>query len=91
MAFTWKRVTEERYWDALEALPPIGWTVARGFLLGEPWCGKRCTITNNSDTFAYSAFARRNGEYFECQEPMTIAEWRAFDVSTMTIVEDAPA
>ena len=88
-AFTWKEVDEERYWEMLEILPPIDWEMSRGFMVGEAWDHKRCSVTGAIDATAFGAFARKDGKYYECLQPMTRAEWRAFDRKAMVMAVPA--
>jgi hypothetical protein len=53
---TWREVTKEHYWYALEVLPPIHQT-RQGFLMGEPWKHKYGEAV-------YLAFANLDDRYF---------------------------
>lgn len=75
---TWREVTADRYDEMLGVVPPAVQTAA-GFLVGEPWRHKRCEATGREDQPAFAAFVDRNGRYFEASEPMTVAEFRAFN------------
>lgn len=70
----WKRVSEARYWEMLEILPPAVMT-GRGFLVGEPW------RHDENDRPMFAAFLQLGyGEsvtYYESNEPMTVAAFRA--------------
>jgi len=87
--FTWKEVVEERYMDMLEVLWPAAWEPERGFLVGEAWDHKRCSVTGAPGTTAFAAFMRRNGKFYECLQPMTRLEWKAFDLRSMVMAETA--
>lgn len=77
----WKEITEQRYTEALEILPPA-LLLAKGFLMGEASSHRRCKVTKRvAPTF--SAFVFASGRYYE-GDPMTFAEFRAFKV------EDSP-
>ncbi len=43
--FTWREVSEDRYMEMLEVLWPAAWEPERGFLVGEAWDHKRCSVT----------------------------------------------
>lgn len=68
---TWEEITEARYWELLECLPPACQT-GNGFLVGEP-----------SDHHAgngrplFQACIRRGGNHLASSRPMTISEFRA--------------
>ena len=66
----WKQTTKERFWEMLEILPPAIQT-GRGFLVGEPWRHK------DGDP-AYQAHVQIGEKYYEADEPMTIAEFQAY-------------
>jgi hypothetical protein len=66
----WKETTEGRYWEMLEVLPPAVQTGA-GFLVGEPW------THDAQDRPMFQAHVQIGERYFECLEPMTVAEFRA--------------
>lgn len=83
--FTWKEVTEDRYNDMLNVIPPLAW-VSKGFLVGEAWTHKICSI-NHRMSSAFQAMVRSNGQYYECLEPMTVAEWR--EVHSSEVVRSA--
>jgi len=75
-----KEVTQKRYLEAFELLPPAVW-VSFGFLMGEAHDHRRCSITGQTaPTFA--AFFAHNDKFYE-GDPMTTAEFRAFDVDTL--------
>lgn len=71
-----KRVTKARYWDMLEVLWPAYWDGV-GFLVGEPWKHKTCAVTGETDTPAYAPFTMKGGQYYEGDDAMTIAEFKA--------------
>ena len=89
---TWKPTTRERYWEMLEILPPAEQTGA-GFLVGEPWTHRQCTITWHRDQPAFAAFVERRStfgfesDYFEATRPLTVAEFRT--VRTSDIIVEA--
>lgn len=68
---TWELITEERYWEMLECLPPALWT-GNGFLVGEPY--DHHAITGQP---RYQACIQRGKDYLTSSRPMTKAEFRA--------------
>lgn len=81
-----KPCSEERYHEMLEVLPPIAW-MNKGFLVGEPWTHRTCKVTGMVQP-AYTAMVVRKGAlggYYESTVALTVAEWRALDVRTLTI------
>ncbi len=80
-ATTFKEVGEARYDEMLAVLPPALW-IDKGFLVGEPFGHRRCTATGRL-TASFAAFIRYRGKYYESEEAMTVAEFRAFDRSTL--------
>ena len=75
-----KECSEKRYDEALGVLPPTVW-VGKGFLLGEPHDHRKCKITGKTAP-TYAAFFNAFGKYFE-GDPMSIAEFIAFDVNDL--------
>lgn len=73
----WKEVTEERYDEMLNILPPAHWD-SKGFLVGEPWTHRFCRATGLFRA-AFAAFVRYNGKFYECDEPLTVPEFVAFN------------
>lgn len=71
MTIKWKIVSEERYMEMLEILPPIGWST-KGFLVGEPW------RHDDKGRGMYAPFLSLNGRYAEGDGPITIQDFRAF-------------
>lgn len=63
----WKRIDESRYWDMLGALPPAVQT-GLGFLLGEAWTFKNCSVSGKPSCDAFRAFAEIGDEYFEAAD-----------------------
>ncbi len=74
-----KSVTEERFMEMLEVLPPAVW-IPKGFLVGEPYDHRPCKV---SGTFAptFSAFFEIGNEHFAADEAMTVKEFRALSVA----------
>lgn len=66
----WKKSTFDRYWEALECLPPAKMT-GHGFLLGEPH------DHNAQGQPVFSAFIQIGEEYYESMGHLTIAEFKA--------------
>jgi hypothetical protein len=77
-----KECTEARYNEMLEILPPALW-LGHGFLVGEPHDHRRCKVTKKMAP-TYAAFFYGFGRYFE-GEPMTMAEFRAFDINDLPL------
>lgn len=67
----WSEVTEERYFEMLEVLPPAIMTPL-GFLVGEPW--DHHAVTGQP---RYAAFTAKFGKYYEASRPMTIKEFKS--------------
>jgi len=67
---SWEPVTEERYWDMLEVLPPAAMGHG-GFLVGEPWDHHALTGRPR-----YAAYRCRGDVYETASRPMTIKEFR---------------
>ena len=65
----WEPVSEERYDEMLEVLPPAAYG-SGGFLVGEPW--DHHTLTGRP---RYQAFIKRGHEYLTSNRPMTKAEF----------------
>jgi hypothetical protein len=76
-----KPATEEQYNYGLECLPPALW-LYYGFLVGEPATHRVCKVSGHFRA-TYTAFFERNGKYYENDEPLTIPEFRAFDLSSI--------
>lgn len=76
---TWKEVTERRFWQMLEILPPA-FQAEYGFLVGEPQTHRVCARTGQFDE-ACSAFCEIAGRFFEASDPMTCAEFKAVKVA----------
>jgi hypothetical protein len=75
-----KEITQKRYLEALEILPPILWT-SYGFLQGEAHDHRKCRVTGQTaPTFA--AFFTFYRKFFEA-DPMTMAEFRRFDLDQL--------
>jgi hypothetical protein len=71
---TWKEVTQGRYCEMLEMLPPAIQT-ANGFLFGEAMRHRDCEVTRQFRA-AYAAFVERDRRYFESDAPLTVPEFR---------------
>lgn len=72
-----KKVTEERYDEMLGVLPPALW-LSYGFLVGE------AMDHNSNGQPTFSAFVNKGEDFFELAEPMTMAEFKALNVSEIT-------
>lgn len=67
----WQEITEEKYWDMLEAVPPAA-MIGGHFLMGEPMDHHAV-----SGLSRYSAIIMRDGKYFTSSRPVTLPEFRA--------------
>jgi hypothetical protein len=74
---TWKKTTEERYYEMLGIVPPAEMT-GLGFLVGE------AMDHNSRGRPRYAAFARVNELFYEADEPLTVAEFRAVKSTDIT-------
>jgi hypothetical protein len=72
--------SEERYDEMLEILPPALW-LAKGFLVGEPFDHRTCSVTKVVRA-SYAAFFQHKGNFFEAGN-MTVPEFKAFDVESL--------
>lgn len=75
----WKEVTEERYWEMLEVLPPAC-QQRGGFLVGEPWDHHAV-----SGRARYGAYLERGGKFYESLRPVTVSEFKFLYESINTI------
>ena len=73
---TLKPCTEDRYWEMLEILPPAVMD-GKGFLVGEPWTHRQCTVSDRPDQPAFAAFFKSGNRFYEAEKPMTIPEYHA--------------
>jgi hypothetical protein len=72
----WKKVSERRYWDMLEILPPALMEGGK-FMVGEPWDHGPCAVNGGEAYPRFSAFFRVDGAHYEGNKPMTRAEFQA--------------
>ena len=65
---TWEPITEEKYYEMFEVLPPI--IRGNGFLVSEPW-------DHDAETGAprYGAYRKRGETYETANRPMTVQEF----------------
>lgn len=65
---TWEPITEEKYYEMFEVLPPI--IHGNGFLVSEPW-------DHDAQTGAprYGAYRKRGETYETANRPMTVREF----------------
>ena len=65
---TWAEITEEKYYEMFEVLPPI--IRGNGFLISEPW-------DHDAETGAprYGAYRHRGETYESASRPMTVKEF----------------
>ena len=71
---TWKKTTQEKYWEMLEILPPAAMTTL-GFLVGEPADHRACPVTGNFGA-RFEAFVKVGDQYFVASEPMTVTGFK---------------
>jgi len=81
-ATAFKEVGEARYDEMLGVLPPALW-IDKGFLVGEPFDHRRCNATGRVAA-SFAAFICYRGKYYESEEAMTVAEFKAFDPSALS-------
>jgi hypothetical protein len=72
--------SEERYDEMLEILPPALW-LAKGFLVGEPFDHRTCSVTKVVRA-SYAAFFQHKDKFFEAGN-MTVPEFKAFNVESL--------
>ena len=67
----------DEFWDACEVLPPAI-MLHDGFLLGEPYSDRACSILNRQDTvwWAYFGPGREGAQHFKADTPLTKTEFR---------------
>jgi len=68
----WAEVTEDKYWEMLEVLPPAHMN-STGFLVGEPM-----DHHGQSGRPRYTAYGRWDGKHFVASRPMTRPEFIEF-------------
>jgi len=75
--FKWKCTTKSRYWEMLEILPPACMQ-HNGFLVGEPVNHRVCAVREIvQPTFtAFVEIGGIDGQHYECETPLTIAEFK---------------
>lgn len=71
-----KPYSEKRYFYHLEVLPPAYMNGA-GFLVGVPWSHRQCTVTRRYNQPTYAAFFQFGTSFYEAEEPLTLAEYKA--------------
>ena len=76
MTLKWKQTTKERFWEMLGVLPPTIQTGA-GFLVGEPWRHRICAVSHTVEP-AFQAHVQIGEKYYEADQPITIAEFKAY-------------
>jgi hypothetical protein len=70
----WTRTSREKYWEALEVLPPA-YQDANGFLLGEPHDHDYCEV-QKLVLPRYDAYVQKGKRYYVSIRPLTLAEYR---------------
>ena len=71
VAVIWEPITEERYYELLECVPPAAFG-AGGFLVGEPWDHHALTGRPR-----YQACIHNGDQYLASSRPLTKAEFKA--------------
>lgn len=66
----WREITEEKYHEMLEVLPPIEWTT-RGFMVSEP-----CDHHALTGKPRYGAYVTIGHRFFTASRPLTREEFR---------------
>ena len=63
-------IAYEEFWSACEVLPPAI-MLNDGFLLGEPYSDRTCSILNKQDTvwWAYFGPGREGAPHFKAERP----------------------
>lgn len=74
----WKEIDEARFDEMLGILPPA-LHQSKGFLVGEPFDHRTCTVSGNF-TATYAAFVCWGNRFFEGPN-MTVGEFRRLKVS----------
>ena len=85
MTITWSRSTSEKYWYALEVLPPAVMNFG-GFLVGEPMDHATCAVTGEVLP-RYEGWLERGaeklpeggwseGRFYVSSRPLTLPEFR---------------
>ena len=69
----WQPITEERYWELLEVLPPI--YGKNGFMVSEPCDHAKCEITGNVLPRYTGVVEMREGHPFVAHRPLTVPEF----------------
>ena len=78
--FAWNPISEAEYDSALGALPPRV-HYGEGFLLGEPYSFRRCSVEEKG-AGTWSAYKveggsrREAGAFYRASEPLTVAEFK---------------
>ena len=70
-------IAYKEFWDACEVVPPAI-MLNDGFLLGEPYSDRTCSISNRQDTvwWAYFGPGREGAPHFKADTPLTKTEFR---------------
>jgi len=71
----WNEETEEQFDYGLGVLPPLAWN-SLGFLVGEPYDFRNCTISGEGRQ-TFTAHAKVSGKHYVASMPLTVAEWKA--------------
>jgi hypothetical protein len=70
----WKAISEERYYEQMESLPPM--KVSGGFLIPEPHENRPCSLTGIQSN-AHTGYAECDGSrFFETTRPLTQSEFQ---------------
>ena len=68
----WEPITKERYNEAMEVLPPIGFS-STGFLVSEA-----CDCSARTGAPRYQGYRKEGGSFLASSRPLTFAEWDKF-------------
>ncbi|MEG9437409.1 hypothetical protein JAO29_14730 [Edaphobacter sp. HDX4] len=68
MTPTLKPCTEARYWEMLEIIPPAIMD-GKGFMVGEPWSHRQCTVSQRHDQPTFAGFFKYGKQFFEAENP----------------------
>lgn len=79
--YAWEIVPEAEFNRMLGILPPRV-QYPKGFLVGEAWTHKACSVANQPGTAvaAYEAFIQIEGLHYRCTMPLTLNEFKAIEL-----------
>jgi hypothetical protein len=79
----WREVSEARYDEMLGVLPPALW-LAKGFLVGEPYTHRVCTVTKDIRA-TYTPLIQYEGKFYEGDD-ITVPEFRKLDPAVVALL-----